>query len=902
MTLQAARSARRIVIMYLVFGLAWISLSDLAVLWLTGGRGLSRQFSQTFKGSAFVAVTAALLYALIRKAFGGLSQAERENARVNRLYRMLSSSNHAVVHSTSQDEAIRTALDVIVETGGYRLAWVGFTVPADDRKRIRVTAAAGATAALEGQEFTWDNSPLGQSPAGRAIKSGRPASCHDTARDPSFAYWRAMAARAGARVMVSFPLTVEGEITGVLTVLADSVAAFNDEEMEILQEVARDLAHVIETLKVAESRKAAQRDLARSEARWRSLVAQAPDYILTVNREEIITFINHSAPGAPPPERIVGISVYSYIPENQRNMVRAALENAFERGQPTTYETMANIPGIGEVWFLSICGPVWVDGRVESAMFMAHDITARKERERKLFEAEQKLETLVNSLDDIVFIIDRQGRYTSLHGRWFERYETDAQAYLGKRAGDLFGTRYAEAHNDAYRRALEGEYVIFDSIVTIGDQKRFFQTSLSPIYGKEGAVTSAVGIGRDMTRIKKAEENIIKLSSAVEQSPVAVVITDVSGNIEFVNAKFLEVSGYTADEVIGKNPRFLKSGETPPETYKELWATITGGGAWRGEFLNRKKNGEYFWETASISPIRDSGGAITHFLGVKEDITERKSYESSLRASNEMLTKTLNEMVRLQTSLVRSEKLASLGALSAGVAHEIKNPLNIIATTVQLLEMEGQLPEEYREQFATIMEQVQRAARITENLRDFARERKPEIREINLQALLEKTLALLRYEMGLENIKTITDFPPEPITLMADADQLAQVFLNLISNARDSMNERQAVEPYDRLRAKGWDGTLRITVRRLDGRVTIMFHDQGMGIRQDVMEKLFDPFFTTKPEGKGTGLGLSISHSIIENHGGNIRAASVPGEGSTFTIMLPVGDDSSGSGEILERR
>lgn len=901
MTLHAARSARRIVIIYLVFGLAWIFLSDLAALWLAGD-AMEWQFSQTFKGSAFVVITGALLYALIGKAFGNLALAERENARINRLYRMLSASNHAVVHAASRDEAIRKALDVITQTGGYRLAWVGFVIPADERKRIRIAAAAGATAALEGQEFTWDNSPQGQSPSGRAIKSCRPATCHDTARDPSFVFWRDMAARAGVRAMVGLPLVVEGEITGALTVGADSVDVFDDEEMEILQEVSSDLAHIIENLKITEARKTAERGLARSEARWRSLVSQAPDFILTVNRGEIITFINHSAPGAPPPERIVGMNVYGYLPPDQRGTVRDALANAFERGQPTTYEAKVNVPGVGEQWYLSICGPVVVDGVVESAMLMAHDITARKERERKLFEAEQKLETLVNSIDDIVFIVDRQGRYTSLHGRWFDRYETDAQAYLGKHAGDLFGARYAETHTAAYRRALEGEYVIFESIVTIGGHKRFFQTSLSPTYDKAGAVTGAVGIGRDITKIKTAEENIIKLSGAVEQSPVSVVITDVKGDIEYVNPKFLAVSGYTAEEVTGQNPRILKSGDTPPEVYKELWETITAGGAWRGEFLNKKKNGEYFWEMASISPIRDSQGNITHFLGVKEDITERKSYESSLRASNEMLTKTLNEMVRLQTSLIRTEKLASLGALSAGVAHEIKNPLNIIATTVQLLEMEAQLPEESRAQFATILEQVQRAARITENLRDFARERRPEIRAVNLQALLDKTLSLVRYEMGLENIKAVTDFPEDPITLMADADQLAQVFLNIISNARDSMNERQAAEPYDQLAAKGWEGVLRITVRRRDGRVVIEFHDQGNGIPQEAMDKLFDPFFTTKPEGKGTGLGLSISHSIIENHGGSIRASSMPGEGSTFTILLPLEEGSPGATDILERR
>jgi PAS domain S-box-containing protein len=152
---------------------------------------------------------------------------------------------------------------------------------------------------------------------------------------------------------------------------------------------------------------------------------------------------------------------------------------------------------------------------------------------------------------------------------------------------------------------------------------------------KEGRVIRIVGATTDITDSKLAEEALRKLSRAVEQSPATVVITDLKGNIEYINPKFTELTGYTSEEAIGQNPRILKSDDIPPEDYKRLWDTITSGGEWRGEFHNKKKNGELYWEYASISPIRDASGTITHFLAVKEDITERKRAEESLRESEE---------------------------------------------------------------------------------------------------------------------------------------------------------------------------------------------------------------------------------------------------------------------------
>lgn len=393
--------------------------------------------------------------------------------------------------------------------------------------------------------------------------------------------------------------------------------------------------------------------------------------------------------------------------------------------------------------------------------------------------------------------------------------------------------------------------------------------------------------------VTQAHLLIRKLYHAVEQGPASVVITNVAGDIEYVNPKYEEITGYSASEAIGKNPKILKSGETPPEEYKKLWETITAGKEWRGEFHNRRKNGELFWESASISPIRNEKGEITNFIAVKEDITERRKWEQSLQEANDKLRNALADLKNTQSMLIRSEKLASLGKLAAGVAHEIKNPLNIISTSIQLMMMEENFSEEGKNEFRSMLKQINRAVKITDNLQDFARKRKPEIRDIDLSSFLEKTIALVEYEMRTENIKIVKNFCPEPIHIKGDEDQLAQVFLNLIGNARDSMNEKQERAPKETGDA-GWECRLTVSTQNHGDKAVVRFEDTGTGIPREILNRVLDPFFTTKPEGKGTGLGLAIAYGIIENHGGSIEVESEDGKGASIAINLLLDPEPAG--------
>lgn len=246
------------------------------------------------------------------------------------------------------------------------------------------------------------------------------------------------------------------------------------------------------------------------------------------------------------------------------------------------------------------------------------------------------------------------------------------------------------------------------------------------------------------------------------------------------------------------------------------------------------------------------------------------------------------ELKNAQAQLVRAEKLASIGHLAAGVAHEVLNPLNIISGHTQLLLMHRGLDPKISEALKTVMKQVKRSANIIDNLLRFSRVRESQTRTVNLNKLIEEALALIEYDMSRDNIQIVRHLNPHVPPIMADGEQLQQTFLNLITNARDAMAE---------------GGTLTISTSLREGNaLQISFQDTGCGIPEKDLGKVFDPFFTTKPEGKGTGLGLSVCHAIIENHGGTISVESQQGKGATFVITLPITREDQQDGEDLSSR
>jgi len=541
---------------------------------------------------------------------------------------------------------------------------------------------------------------------------------------------------------------------------------------------------------------------------------------------------------------------------------------------------------------------------------------------------------------------------------------------------------------------------------------------------RSGERWTIVTVARDITERKRTEERVRKLSHAVEQSPAATVITDTEGRFEYVNRKFLEVTGYAWEELIGRTPTVTKSGLTPVEVYQGLWRTILAGGEWRGEMQNRKKNGDLYWEYEVISPLKNERGEIVNFIAIKEDITERKEAEENLRAS-ELRFRQMEENIRdvfflldadgtrmlyaspayediwgrtreslyanseswteaihpedmasvrenykqgmsvgkaedefrivrpdgsirwvelrafpvrddagkivriagvakditerkrteaaLQEELVKHQETArelfdarvwlaetdrqeAVGRLAAGVAHEVKNPLAIIRLGVDYLSKEFARESNEAAVLDKVQQAVIRADTVITDLLQFSRKKSLARHPTQINAVIDNAINLTRHEITLHNIEIVRSYDDSMPPILADPDQLAQVFVNLLSNAAHAIGQGGRIEVVARSRCLSERDLERDATRtfRLGERViTAEIRDSGPGISPENEKRLFEPFFTTKPIGEGTGLGLAVSRNIVIMHEGSINLSNRPEGGASAFLMFPAAIEGS---------
>jgi PAS domain S-box-containing protein len=363
-------------------------------------------------------------------------------------------------------------------------------------------------------------------------------------------------------------------------------------------------------------------------------------------------------------------------------------------------------------------------------------------------------------------------------------------------------------------------------------------------------------LGRAVER-KQAEAQIRKLSRVVEQSPNIVMITNTKGNIEYVNPKFTQTTGYSFEEALNQNPRILKSYRTPQEVYEQLWKTITSGKEWRGEFCNKKKSGELFWESAYILPIKNDEGDIIHFVAIKEDITERK---------------------KMEEELIKAKKLESVGILAGGIAHDFNNNLQAILSSINLAETCTDSKDKIYKILEEVKKIVFRSKNLTRQLLTFSKGGEPIKNTIFVSKLIRDSANLA---LSGSNVRCEFDIQSNLWPVDADKGQMNQVISNLVINANQATPEGGII----RLRAENTNEIPKDSLPIKGRYVKITIEDNGIGISQENLQKIFDPYFTTKQ--KGSGLGLAITHSIIKKHGGYITVESEIGIGTTFHIYLP---------------
>jgi PAS domain S-box-containing protein len=378
---------------------------------------------------------------------------------------------------------------------------------------------------------------------------------------------------------------------------------------------------------------------------------------------------------------------------------------------------------------------------------------------------------------------------------------------------------------------------------------------------ESGEAKSVTFIGENVTEKKATQDHLQQLSHTVEQSQNSVMISNLAGKIVYVNPAFCTLTQYTKEEVIGQTPQFLQSGEMEQNSYKTLWHTIANGRAWHGEFHNRKKNGDLFWERASISPVKDVSGELLYFVAVKQDITEEKRLAAQVESER-------NEKIQ-------HEKLAAVGNVVNMIAHDLRNPLSSVKMALQIYSR-----KEKDELFDISLEQVKYMEDILEELMAYSRpdQSKPEWTDLNklIQLVINSQQRLAAEKQVLLNFSFIANLP----TLYADPVKLRQALQNVVVNAIQAASLSMESNPQV-------DVSSNMLITESGSRFSIEIKNNGQSVDPCLADKVFEPFFTTRA--KGTGLGLAIVKRIIENHHGNIRLSPrTEMSGTIATIELPL--------------
>ena len=659
----------------------------------------------------------------------------------------------------------------------------------------------------------------------------------------------------------------------------------NDSFLSLLKVLPHILTRIFIEIEKEQKLLVAEKALQESEERYRRISETVTDYIYTV-------YVDQGRPvKTMHSEACYAVTGYTskefeadpylwirMVHEEDHDALRGQIAVAFSGKTPPPLEHRIVRKDGTTVWVESTIAPtLGTEGELQTYDGIIRDITERKLAEAALRESEEKYRNLFENAVDPIFIINAEYNYIDVNRKAIEVFGYSKEEFLKMNLFDVIPPSQREnSEKELEKLNRNGYYENFVGKMLTRDGRWLDIEVSSSAIMKDGRVIGSRDIVRNITDRTHMEMELRKFKRAVEQSQVSIIITDTSGAIEYVNPYFTELTGYTYDEVVGQNPRILRSDtDYPPDHYKKLWSTLTSGKVWRGEFRNRKKNGDIYWEDASISPLTNEKGVITHYIAIKEDITERRNLERQLR---------------------QAQKMEAVGQLAGGIAHDFNNILSAIINYAYLLNKKVNDDISAGEIIEQILSLAGRGAEITQGLLTFSRQHIINRIGLSINQSVKNIEKLLLKFIG-EDIQLKIHLDDDVPSIMADSAQIEQVIMNLVTNAEDAMPE---------------GGTLTLTTERseLDAAFVNMhglarpgayalltISDTGTGISDTIKEKIYEPFFTTKEVGQGTGLGLSIVYGIVKQHDGYILLETEESGGTTFRIYFPAVD-----AEVLERK
>lgn len=464
--------------------------------------------------------------------------------------------------------------------------------------------------------------------------------------------------------------------------------------------------------------------------------------------------------------------------------------------------------------------------------------------------------SLFDNYPDMCFFVNQSGEIKTLNKESKKRLD------IGNNKPDIFFD-YVELcdRNEAenqFNKAYESD--LFAQIETrLFINRNFIDVNITFIpYSPNGKGEKLIFVSaRDISEEKKKEIDLIRFFNVAENTVNPLQITDLNGKMIYINKAFEIASGYSKEELIGKNPRIFGSGKHNQKFWDKMWDTISGGKVWVGEVENVKKTGEEFFTQLLISPILDKDGKVSGYFGIHRDLTEKRT---------------------LERQLIHTQKMESIGTLAAGIAHEVGNPLASISALVQVAQRITNDPF-VNEKLGLVKSQVTRISKIIRDLVDFSRPSNYELEMTDINHVIREAVEITKVGTKAKDIVFETELSNDVPALPLIADQIQQVFVNILLNAVDAIAEKKKDSRVNKIAVKSiFTGD----------EVTLIFTDTGMGIKEENLNKVFEPFFTTKKEGRGTGLGLWVSYGIIKSFQGDIKIKSKVNQGTTFNIKLPV--------------
>jgi PAS domain S-box-containing protein len=512
-----------------------------------------------------------------------------------------------------------------------------------------------------------------------------------------------------------------------------------------------------------------------------------------------------------------------------------------------------------------------IDTNIHELKRLAEDLqrmhSSLVSKQQEILDRELRLEAIVDHAGEGIVTIDESGTIESFNIAAERIFGYASEEVVGHNVSILMPPPHNKMHDNYVSEHLASGV---SKVIGIGRRLEGLRKdgttipiNLTVSKVQMGEDISFTGIIHDLSREERQDAELQQLSRAVEQSPVSILITSTAGKIEYVNPSFCEMTGYTVDEVIGRNPRFLNSGQTTSEEYRKLWSTISKGGIWRGIFRNKAKSGELFWLSSTVCPVHDQLGEITHFISISEDITDARKKES-------MLTQAM--------------KLEAIGRMTDGISHDFNNLLTIIQGNLKFLDDDLESDdEEHHELIEDALSAAQDGTELIKRLLAFSRRQELDVQVLNvndnllaMERLLQRSVPEISIELQLDsNIGNA----------LVDANRLESAVLNMVTNARDAMPD---------------GGTIAIStsqevvneLQRDDGLplgsyIVLTVTDNGIGMDEETRKKAVEPFFTTKPIEAGTGLGLTMVQDFVQQCGGELQIDSAPNVGTTIKMFLP---------------